>query len=75
MSSEHVIGILKNWAIIRGTSKYHQFETQEHFALAVKAVWSLVNVDQSRFLDPTQETRLFHTSTFAPFERESKRAD
>ena len=61
MSSEHVIGILKNWAVIRGTSKYHQFETQEGFETAVKAVWSLVNLSQSHFLEPNVQTQMYHT--------------
>ena len=72
MNSEHVIGILKMWAVIRGTAVYHQFETQESFEDAVRAIWSLVNISQSNFLIPDRPTRSYHTSSFTQHAQEEK---
>ena len=43
MSSEHVIGSLKRWAIIRGTSKFFMFRDSDKFKTAVLAVHALHN--------------------------------
>ncbi len=49
MSSEHVIGSLKRWAVIRGTSKYFMFKDTEKFKMAVKAIQSLHNSARTDF--------------------------
>jgi hypothetical protein len=60
MSSEHVIGYLKNWAVLRGTSKCKQYQDTESFQTAVNAVWSLVNIQQSNFLSPSLPTQMYY---------------
>lgn len=57
ISSEHVIGALKQWACIRGTGKHFMFRTHEGFERAVQAVHSLHNASVCNF----DITRLYIT--------------
>jgi hypothetical protein len=57
MSSEHVIGRLKRWSVIRGTAKYRQFADMDFFKVVVKAVQCLENARVSGF----QPERLWTT--------------
>ena len=62
MSSEHVVGLLKNWAVIRGTSKAKMFLSEQAFTNAVNAVWSLVNISQSNYLSDDKPFRMYYSS-------------
>ena len=46
---EHVIGRMKQWACIRGTSKYRQFKEHDTFVKIVQVVHSLTNADTCGF--------------------------
>jgi hypothetical protein len=57
ISSEHVIGSLKDWAWVRGTAKFKMAASHEKFALGVRVIHSLHNAHVCRF----DRSKLFWT--------------
>lgn len=43
IDSEHSIGMMKEWVIVRGRSDVLLFDNEEYFEDALNCVWSLIN--------------------------------
>ena len=50
IKSENAIGLLKQWAIIRGRNDVKLHQTNTDFVLHLNAVWGIVNMKQLKLL-------------------------